>query len=437
MTDQHVISAIATAVVAGPIREDEIVERVSRLLGRRWRWIRPLARRLTEQFRNGCRPRRSQIADWIAGDAGFDRACQRHDITVDGEWICPPKMWQAAGISDDWSLPEITTVERLATWFDLPIEELEWLADQRGRECKTEATYRRYRYRLLAKGSRRFRLIEVPIFRLKELQRRMLSGILDRIPAHDAAHGFRAGRSIRSFVEPHTAREVVLKMDLEDFFPSVSFGRVAGLFRTVGYPEAVADLFASIATNVVPDETWESDARVSFRNHQALRGRYARPHLPQGAPSSPAIANLCAYRLDRRLVGLAASCGAVYTRYADDLVFSGAGEFARCVRRARHQIAAIALDEGFRVNYRKTRIMRQSVRQRVAGIVVNQHSNIARGEFDRLKAILHNCQRHGLESQNRDQHPDFKAHLAGKIAFVESLNPQRGKRLREMLLEIG
>ena len=154
-----------------------------------------------------------------------------------------------------------------------------------------------------------------------------------------------------------------------------------------------------------------------------------QPHLPQGAPTSAALANLAAHRLDARLSGLARVAGASYTRYADDLVFSGGETFARSIARFPTHVAAIALEEGFAVQHRKTRVMRQGVRQRAGGVVLNRKTNIARDEYDRLKAILHNCVRYGPRDQNRAGVPNFPAHLAGRVAYVSRLNPQRGARL--------
>jgi hypothetical protein len=164
---------------------------------------------------------------------------------------------------------------------------------------------------------------------------------------------------------------------------------------------------------------------------------YARPHLPQGAPTSPALANLCTYRLDCRLAGLAAAVGARYTRYADDLAFSGDEQFESRVDRFSIQVAAILLEEGFGVHHRKTRIMRQGVRQRLAGLVANRLPNIPRRDFDLLKATLTNCARHGPETQNRDGHPDFRSHLEGRISFVEMINPTKGKRLGKIFAQIN
>jgi hypothetical protein len=152
--------------------------------------------------------------------------------------------------------------------------------------------------------------------------------------------------------------------------------------------------------------------------------------LPQGAPTSPAVANLCALGLDRRLAGAAA--GAEYSRYADDLAFSGDAAFARRTTGFATLAAAIALDEGFEVNFRKTRVMRRASRQRVCGLVVNERPNFARRDYDRLKAMLTNCRRHGAGGQNRDGHTDFRANLQGRVAWVEAVSPARGAKLRAL-----
>jgi retron-type reverse transcriptase len=274
-------------------------------------------------------------------------------------------------------------------------------------------------------------LIEAPKPRLKELQRQILSEILEKIPPHPAAHGFLKGRSIKTFVAPHVAQRLVLRMDLRDFFPAVAGARIQAFFRTLGYPEAVADLLGGICTNAVPRDAWTGAGpdidRARLREAHAL---YSQPHLPQGAPTSPALANLCSYRADCRLAGLARAAGAAYTRYADDLAFSGSEAFERIIERFRTHAAAILIEEGFGVNHRKTRIMRQGVRQHLAGVVANRHLNVMRSDYDRLKATLTNCVRLGPENQNRAGHTRFQSQLEGQVAFVEMINPARGKRLR-------
>jgi hypothetical protein len=227
-------------------------------------------------------------------------------------------------------------------------------------------------------------------------------------------------------------------MDLQDFFPSFIGARVQSFFRTLGYPEAVADLLGGVCTNLTPADVWKQAGRdVLPARVREARYLYARPHLPQGAPTSPALANLCSYRIDCRLHRLAKAVGAEYTRYADDLAFSSnEATFERRIEPLSTRIAAILMEEGFAVNHRKTRVMRQGVRQYLAGVVANQHLNVIRADFDRLKATLTNCVRLGPETQNRDAHPRFRAHLEGRVGFVEMINPARGKRLRALLQDI-
>jgi len=293
----------------------------------------------------------------------------------------------------------------------------------------------------VAKASGSLRLIEAPKPRLKGLQRRLLADILTHIPPHEAAHGFRAGRSIATFVAPHVGQAIVLKMDLRDFFVSITGARVIWMFLAAGYPEAVAWLLTGMCTNTTPLDVWKQSAGLGPEPSHSpenwwARVRYRQPHLPQGAPTSPALANLAAYRFDARLSGLARAAEAQYTRYADDLLFSGGKAFARSVRRFAIHAAAIALEEGFHVNHRKTRVMRQGVQQRAAGVVINQKVNILRCEYDRLKAVLCNCARHGPQSQNRAGVKDFRAHLAGRIAHLARINPARGRRLARLFEEI-
>jgi len=269
------------------------------------------------------------------------------------------------------------------------------------------------------------------------MQGRILTGILENIPVHPAVHGFRKGRSIKTFAAPHVRQRVVLRMDLQDFFPSLRDGRVKAMFRMAGYPELVAKLLGGLCTNAAPRSLWRKVgvARDVPRMNDAS-DLYSRSHLPQGAPSSPALANICAYRMDCRLAGLAESAGAVYTRYADDLAFSGGEKFERSAEGFAIHAAAILMEEGFTVNHRKTRVMKRGVRQYLAGLVTNDRINVVREDFDRLKATLTNCVHYGAESQNRENHGAFRSHLEGRVGFVEAVNPAKGARLRRILEKI-
>lgn len=439
MSDSVLISLLARSMLAGEPAVEAVRARAVETLGWTWRWLRPLSRRYVAAFANGTRPRHRDVITFLRNDQGFRTALKRHHRRLYiARWIAEPQRMYPAAIARQWDLPPLETVADLAAWLSLTIEELDWFADLKGLGYKLpNAKLQHYHYRILPKRSGGIRLTECPKPRLKELQRRILSGILDRIPAHDAVHGFVKGRSIVTFAAPHVGQRAVLRLDLENFFPTFPAARVQALFRTLGYPETVSNLLAGICTNATPPSAWAGQAHViDLPNWNDARALYARPHLPQGAPTSPALANLTAYRLDQRLSSLAASAGAAYSRYADDLAFSGGEQFQRGVARFAIHAAAIALEEGFQVNHRKTRIMRQGVRQRLAGVIVNQKANLPRRELELLEAILTNCVRLGSESQNRAAHPNFRAHLEGRVGFVEMVNREKGARFRALLEKI-
>ena len=429
--------SLSTAFLAGELEIDGMVDRAAYLLGRRYRWLQPLAVRVQETFGAGNRPGQAVLAKFLLADAGFARARQKCRLRVSNPVPFSPVM-SSRGRPASWDVPVLHTAAELADWLGITYRSLMWFADRGSLELnRSNRRLRHYHYRVLAKRFGRVRLIEAPKPRLKQLQQRILGGLLQQVPPHDAAHGFRRGRSIITFATPHVGQRTVLKIDLEDFFPSISSKRVVAVFRTLGYPDDVASLLAGLSTNAAPECVWqELQAESGSWQTRDVRTRYSNVHLPQGAPTSPTLANLCAYRMDCRLSGLAASVGAAYTRYADDLVFSGDGQFERCVQRFRHHVCATVMEEGFRVHTRKTRVMRQGVRQYVAGLVVNRHFNICRSDFDRLKAILTNCLHHGPASQNRSGHQDFRAHLSGRISFVEMVNPFRGGKLRTLFEQI-
>ena len=427
------ISALARSLMAEEPTVDGVHARLVRTLGRPWRWLEPLARRYVAAFSGHTRPRHRDVVRFLLDDQGFKRARIAHGNTLSiAEWIPEPQRMHPVAAALRWDLPPIETSGDLAAWLSLYPTELEWFADLKGLGYKiNNPKLQHYYYSVQTKRSGGVRLIESPKPDMKQLQRRILSAIIDRIPAHPAVHGFVKGRSVVTFASPHVGQQVLLRLDLQDFFPSFPGARAQAMFRTLGYPEPVADSLGGICTNAVPGHVWRNrPLEIGAEEWRQARVLYARPHLPQGAPTSPALANIMAFRLDCRLTGLARTAGAVYTRYADDLAFSGGEDFGRIVDRFLIHAAAIALEEGFSVNHRKTRIMRQGVRQHLAGIVVNRKINLRRRDLEVLEATLINCVRHGPGSQNRAGVLDFRAHLAGRIGYVEMIDSAKAQRLR-------
>lgn len=401
------------------------------------KWLRKLIAAVLEQTTTPYPPAPDRLARMICTAPAFrsSRAPAGRRVLLRDPVTAPAKFAPAAAFRG-LPVPLLETPRALADWLGLSPPELEWFADVEGyRAAATQEASRHYRHAWIAKSGGRARLLEAPKPRLKAIQRRILREVLDPAPLHEAAHGFRRGRSCLTAAQRHAGEAVLVTVDLEDFFPSLPIGRVHGLFRSLGYPWSVARLLTGICSTVTPASVFGSlptGRRSDDRTERLLRQR----HLPQGAPTSPALANLCCWRLDCRLTALAARFEARYTRYGDDLAFSGDRDFARRVRSLLPLLATICADLGLTLNPRKSRIMHQGSRQQLTGLVVNRHINVPRASYDRLKAQLWNCLRHGAAGQNRDGHADFRAHLDGRITWVENVNPRKGYRLRLLFQQI-
>lgn len=315
-------------------------------------------------------------------------------------------------------LPVLATPADLAQALNLPVPRLRWLAFHS--EASTVTHYVRFQ---VPKKSGGMRELSAPHRDLAATQHWILSHILEKIPTHDAAHGFVPGRGTMSNAVPHVGRAAVVNLDLKDFFPSISFPRVKGIFQDLGFSHAVATILGLLCTEC-PRRKIEYGGRL-FHVATGARG------LPQGACTSPALSNLLARRMDARLKGLSEKLGFTYTRYADDLTFSGAAEAAAKTGYLLARVRHIVADENLTVNETKTRVQRPNARQTVTGIVVNKRPNVARRTTKRLRAILHQAKKDGLAAQNREQRDNFVDWLGGMIAYVQMVNPEKGKRLRE------
>ena len=345
--------------------------------------------------------------------------------------VAPPR-YTPLPVFRDTNLPVLTTTSDLGRWLDIPAPHIEWFADaHRTLARATSDTLQHYTHHWIPKRLGAWRLIEAPKPHLKAIQKRILRDVLDRVPPHDAAFAFVKGKSCAAAAARHAGEDVVVTVDLKEFFLTTPLWRVHAIFRCLGYPEAVARTLTGLCSTTTPHAALDTRPSTAAVDRETSN-RYASAHLPQGAPTSPALANLSARRLDCRLTGLTNRFDARYTRYADDMTFSGGKTFFSELNNFMRALAQIVRDEGFTLNALKTRVMPRSARQSVTGIVVNDHINFARTDFDALKAILTNCARIGPASQNRDVHTDFRAHLSGRVAWVERLNLRRGEKLRRV-----
>ncbi len=441
MTSGRILThAIADALAAGAWTPTTMRARVRHVVGPGAPWTAGLVA-LARKVHPEAPPRRSDLVALVDAYAPLQRALadplRRPRLRA---WLVPHSVMRAPPAWSE-SIPRLDDAHAVASWLGASDAQLARWSERLGSEYRpAHRAHRNYEYTWIAKPSGGARLLEAPRPRLRTLQRTVLRDLLDRVPPHGAAHGFCAGRSAITHASAHVGRALVLRVDLCDFFASIPRRRIHALFATLGYPDGVAATLAALCTHrTPPDVIASAPAPVNtdqVSTHNALRQRLREHHLPQGAPTSPALANLCAYRLDRRLDALARRAGATYTRYADDLTFSGDATFARRVSAFYRLVCGVVAEEGFRVNGRKTRRMRRGERQWVTGLVVNERLNVPRDAFERLEATLCNCARHGPASQNRAGHPAFRAHLEGRIAWIASVHPTRGAKLRAWFARI-
>lgn len=325
-----------------------------------------------------------------------------------------------------FGLPSLSTPAQLATALAIPLLRLRWLTFHS--DAATVSHYVRFQ---IPKKSGGMREIWAPRPKLAAAQAWILENILSKVPVGPVAHGFVPGRSTVTNAAPHVKRAVLVNVDLKDFFPTLTFPRVKGIFESLGYSPAVATVLALLAT-----EAPRREVEYSGRKYFVATGPRA---LPQGACTSPALSNLATWGLDRRLGGVAAKLGWTYTRYADDLTFSGdtlvpKGEknpksVGWLLARIRHVSEA----EGFDVNEKKIRVQRRNTAQAVTGIVVNDKPSTPRAERRRLRAILHHARFEGIEKQNRDGRTNYLAWLRGHVAYVMMVNPEQGQKLKVRL----
>jgi len=335
----------------------------------------------------------------------------------------------SAGLSDSKAnieklqsakLPILAHPRDVAEAMNIPLKQLRWLA------FHSDASHVTHYIRFtVAKKGGGTRELAAPHRKLAASQEWILKNILNKMQAHAAAHGFVPNHSTLTNATPHVGRAVVVNADLKDFFPTITFPRVKGIFQQLGYSPAAATILALLCT-----ESPRREVEYAGSKYHVATGPRA---LPQGACTSPALSNLASRGMDSRFSGIASKLGWTYTRYADDLTFSADGNADEKAGYLLARVRHIAQDEGFLVNEKKTRIQRRNTAQTVTSIVVNQRPGVPRKLVRRLRAILHRAKKEGLAAQNRNHEPQFEAWLQGTIAYVCMVNPKQGLPLKTAL----
>lgn len=393
-------------------------------------WLRTLGRRVlaTHPTRDGLSAAR--LAAFLRADRGLRLVwTRRYRGRSVRRWYVPAPAMGRTRLPLHGPLPPWATTGDVADHLQMRPSTLLGLADPDDWHRTAPFRLRNYRRRWLAARSAQgsHRLLEAPKDRLRRAQRTLLRDVLPLVRPHPACHGFVTGHSVRTCAAVHAGQAVLVRVDLRAFFVTVHRRRVAGVFRAFGFPSPVAWLLACLCTTPTPPDVLAALPTSEAAARADAFARYSEPHLPQGAPTSPALANLCAYGLDARIHGLAKRFGARYTRYADDLWVSGPRSLP-ATRLVEH-VSSIVRDEGFVLNAGKTRVMGPGTAHRCLGLAVDVRPAVPRAERKRLEAILHNCVKHGASAQNRAGVEHWRAHLQGRVAWVASAHPPHATKL--------
>lgn len=319
-------------------------------------------------------------------------------------------------------LPMIESSQALAQAMGITINELRFLSFKR-----SVSKISHYQHFQVPKKTGGVRDIAAPMPRLKRAQYWILENILDVININDAAHGFAKERSIVSNAANHVAKDVVINVDLENFFPSVTFARIKGVFSALGYSEHIATILAALCS--------QADQDIISLDGERFYVDKAKPCLPQGAPTSPAISNILCRKLDRRMQDVTKTLGFSYSRYADDLTFSADNIDDSKIKKLFWRINGILKDESFKLNHSKTRIMRKHCRQEVTGVVVNQKLSVDRKTLKKFRALLHQMDKHGIAGKHWGNGELF-ASITGYANFVTMVDIEKGTKLQKQVVHL-
>lgn len=311
-------------------------------------------------------------------------------------------------------LPIIQNVEGLAKELGVLVKDLRFLSyDRKLSKVSHYITYG------IKKKSGGIRKISAPMPKLKRAQRAILDNLLSKLIIHPNAHGFAPSKSIVTNAKPHIGEDIIINMDLKDFFPTIDYKRVFGLYKKLGFSPQIATILSLICT-MPEEEKIKVHGQVRYLNN-------GKRFLPQGAPTSPMITNIICRRMDARMQGIATKLGFSYTRYADDMTFSGPKSIRSEVNKLLWQVKSVIKAEDFTIHPDKTKIMGNGQCKEVTGIVVNEKANISKKKLKAFRAVLFQIEKDGLEGKTWGEAPDLLNSIQGYARYVHMVNPEKGK----------
>lgn len=281
-----------------------------------------------------------------------------------------------------------------------------------------------YTIHTIPKKSGGLRVIHAPSDRIKYVQGKVLELILNKLKYPECIGAYVQGKTTRETAEVHAGKPLLIVIDLKDFFPSTRRAWIRQFFnKKLGYPHNVASLLADLSTVAI---------------NTPVGPRHV---VPQGAPTSGAVCNWVAYyKLDEPILEVCKKYKMAYTRYADDLAFSNEERLDRPVTDAfLKEIEAIIKASGYRVNYKKLRVVRSGRQQRLLGMTINEKPNIMRLHARNLRARIHHCKNKGFEQvageMGISSGNTLRMQIEGMLSYYHMINPVKAERLKAQLNE--
>ena len=313
-------------------------------------------------------------------------------------------------------LPELVSLANIADAIGVTTDDLVWLCYERA-----TAELDHYTRFEIPKRSGGTRLISAPKPKMRLVQTWINTNILNQLTPSKYCYAFRPNTSIVDNAKQHLQKKIIVKLDVKDFFPSITFKRVRGYFEFIGYNPGVSTVLALLCTDA-------PRVKVTLKNRSQIVAVGPRS-LPQGACTSPALANLIASRLDSRLAGLVSKLDGEwnYTRYADDLTFSTT-ESEPPVGQLISAVNRIANDENFEIKSQKTRIMRSPRRQSVTGLVVGDEVRIPKATIKKMRSLFHNIDTKGKDVVSEELGKDAINVAHGYWAYLYMVSPAQANK---------
>ena len=330
----------------------------------------------------------------------------------------------------DDQLPSLLTLKHLSKRTKVSLEQLRAYVARSDKEAYAKFS--------IAKRSGGRRFIKVPAPPLNYVQKWIHQHILEPIPAHKASYAFIKNKSIKDCAIQHCGAKWLIKLDIVNFFETISEMQVFTVFNSLGYQPLMSFELARLCTIASP----KNSPRRLYKNWWAKKSykaiteydQFLLGYLPQGAPSSPLLSNLVMRECDEKIAIIAKKYKLKFSRYSDDITLSTrSSEFSRAIaREVIKEVNGILSKQGYLPHFKKTKVIPVGAKKIVLGLKVDGVAPRLQKKYkDRIRQHLYYLKKVGpvdhVLARGFDSIWGFKAHLRGMIDYANMIEPSYAK----------